>query len=608
MASIKPIIDLLSRGKGIKSDGWEDVPVDKAASDDGWEDVPVQPAENTGRDAYLEGLRQVVTSGTSDEFGSAYDAAKETVFGPRKYKDLLESYRQIRAGKQDKIAGYQKENPTEYYSGMGTGMGAQAAFAAGTGGLSLIPSVLLGALGGVANNPDPIIGGDKNDIISNVASGTLGALISGGTSALLNPSLGNLLTSSAKQLGRTAGKIHLRPTPQMAEKLGDEGLNEVVDAAYNAKAIEPFRTVKNTAKNLGESVDDIGQQLGAQREQIASGGAGVSPGAIRKAFTEGAESINEEGANQAAANRINRIGDQSVNKLSPSPIAGMVNGEDELKNYVFQGINEGAPDSTVDTGWWTKNIDAARGYAGPGGKINAAKISDFDPQLLLGDEYVNGGIITGSPSNISNTIPASEFSGSAGLAKKMFGDPASQAPKDVPFDKLAKLITRVQKKVNYNKNSNEFNEGLRNTAGNLRTVEKSITPAGDAGLYRSQMDKASNLYDALAMADKTGSLHRGGMMGRLQDIAINTDAASRLSQGDIKGIPLALVRAATKGRVSSTIGAGANAVSKMDSNQFAKIMDALERQPIASTASELGQRAGDYISPKQAADDYQNRR
>lgn len=289
-----------------------------------------------------------------------------------------------------------------------------------------------------------------------LASGALAAplAISGAQKAL---------SAAPEMFGNLANQAtieHLRPTQARRMALGDEGLDRVAQETLQSGAMKFGSKATDTADALEEQLAKTGEQIGSQRQQIASQGFGAKPEDFQSAINDAAEGVNRTGVNQAAENRIKDIGNNVMDKLAPN----------------YQNMGETA----------------------------------------------------------------------------------------IPFDELAKTGTELQQNINYNIEGKPFNQGMKEAAGNLRDLETQVAPEYESPLYRSQMDRYSNLSNATQMAGRTAGLANGGtgLLGQVTDAGVNSVSLNQFMNGNpLAAIP-ASVRAVTKGRISSMVGTTANTVAK----------------------------------------------
>lgn len=369
------------------------------------------------------------------------------------------AYIKAKQAESDNLDLLQKQHPIAYGTGAVAG-----ALAMPLPPVARIPS-LAGRAAAMAG-----IGGAMGLARSNANSPMEAAKDFGGaaaTGAILQPALEKAIPAAAGKasewlddLSNSATKMHLRPTAQTARAIGPEGLDEIAQAVRQSGAMKFGSKVGDTAENLAGLKSEIGQQLGSQRSQIASSGAGVRPEDVENAISSAGESVNKTGANQGAENRIKGIADDVMNKSAPN----------------YQNMGE----------------------------------------------------------------------------------------QQIPFDKLGEIGTELQGNINYQTEGKAFNKGMRGAAANIRGVEAGAAPTFEGPLFRSQMDRYSNIADASKMANRTAGLADGGngLMGQIADVGAFSTGANAIMHGNPWGAAVIGARALTKGRVASSVAVGADLMSK----------------------------------------------
>jgi hypothetical protein len=223
----------------------------------------------SGGEAFARGLSQGATFGFGDELGGGLYAIKDAATKMSLsdlVKDYIKNRNEIRAN--DEKA--QKAHPWLYGGGEVTG-GVGTLLVPGMGAANTLKGATgLGALYGFGKSNAEL--SDPLNVAIDTAKGAGFGAAGYGAGKLVS----NLLPTS-KNLGefaeREAAK-HLRPTPTMARDLGPEGLRAVGREALDSGAIEFGAKAENTAANLADLLQEVGQVKG---DIVAAAKGGMHP-------------------------------------------------------------------------------------------------------------------------------------------------------------------------------------------------------------------------------------------------------------------------------------------------------------------------------------------
>lgn len=142
----------------------------------------------------------------------------------------------------------------------------------------------------------------------------------------------------------------------------------------------------------------------------------------------------------------------------------------------------------------------------------------------------------------------------------------------IPLNVMEKEKTAFQNaaKTAYKANQpTEMQQGLMGLASKARVLGETAAEQSQnkAALEKFLASKKSlsKLYPAEEMAERTGSLTSGGFMPHITDVGVGSAALSQAFHGNLWPLLAIPARGITKGRVASTIAAGADAASNMTS-------------------------------------------
>lgn len=414
------------------------------------------------------------------------------------------------------------------------------------------------------------------------------------TDSALQGKIGQGIRYGAGKVAPALAKIHFRPTPTQMRQLGDEGFNEVANEAYRSGVIEPFGTVNKTAKNIESQLNMTGEQLGSARKQWGDAGFGVTGQALEEALKKGAKSINLRSTDNALEASLQGIGRDILKGNLPN-YTGPVRPATITRKSQF--IPKGPAEDTLNM---TREIYPTTEPSPAGGSKPQTKtylttgqskrILDFDPETGAPiyvkngfEEYTTKPVIAGTlESNrarpkVSSIDEAIKYSlenesklfatdPNTGLPIKRITEKyiPESVPAKVPSDTFAEILTELGRKA-YRSQGEPSDRalGLRNMVAEGRAADVAAIPEFEQGLYASQRGRFSNLSDALNMADKTASLHRGGLVGRIVDTGFANEAAQQAAEGSLKGLALLGARLGTKGRMASAFGVPAYRASQL---------------------------------------------
>jgi len=185
--------------------------------------------------------------------------------------------------------------------GFGSALGAGAGYAAGKQIERLGRKYLLNE-----NVPNS----DYGDILGDTATGTMADL--GGQVT------GSALSNMLRKVGIGSAVQHLRPTPQVANALGPEKLDEIATQALENGDIQPFQKVASTAQNLAKTKAQAGQKIG---EIISKSDAMVNPADIAQNIQENIITpLQETNAGKKIAAPIQEKLDSLMEHLGNEPV------------------------------------------------------------------------------------------------------------------------------------------------------------------------------------------------------------------------------------------------------------------------------------------------
>lgn len=141
---------------------------------------------------------------------------------------------------------------------------------------------------------------------------------------------------------------------------------------------------------------------------------------------------------------------------------------------------------------------------------------------------------------------------------------------DIPLNKLENVKSYFQnraKSAYQNRDVSDFINGIKGMAYQTKDLgEKAAGNVNNKQLleqFINSKTSLSNLNPAEAIAERTGALTHGGLMPHVTDTGLLASAISSASHGNFLPALALPVRAATKGRVASTIAAGSHGLSKL---------------------------------------------
>jgi hypothetical protein len=383
---------------------------------------------------------------------------------------------------------------------------------------------------------------------------------------VLSP-VADAISKRLKGTGVEAAKLHLRPTAGMKGAIGEQGLDDAAEESLKAGAIQPFSKAKTTAQNL----DNLAEELGAVKGDIVNNStAKIDP-------------------TEVAATAHNRI-------VKPM----LSNSETEAAGEAMARRLEGFVDKY-----------APEGQATPGRPTTITRHSQFIPKEPVTDFSAGYGETTTIPDatglvdaqvgepvthyRIPEASPPYATDPRTGLPVKQLverrieGNAPVAAP-SMSVEQLDAVKQAAQAKNNYMATSPQA--VARQQAGRdwanvvkeaVEKAEPDVIPANRA---------LHNIYNAQDMAGRTANHanNGGGLMGHMTDVGVGMNAVHDAAQGRILGPTMAVARAISKGRVSSTLAAGAYGAGSALEQAGAKAVN-----PIAQAiSSRLG-----YSSPRE---------
>lgn len=405
--------------------------------------------ESAGR-----GALQGATLGFGDELAGGAQAVWDAA-GKNSTSDLVKDY--IKHRDEARIANEraQKANPWSYGLGqVAGGIGSLAAAPEAIAGAGLKGAVGLGALQGVGSSNANTVGGQAVDALKGAGFGAAGY----GAGKLISAAVPT--AESAGELAEDAAIKHLRPTPKVAQTLGDEKLHEIARETLDRGLIKPFSKVGDTLENIEGAKDEAGQLIG---DVVDNSKATVDPVALAA----------------------------KIKKEVVDPLRGNPEMKDVVKHL------DGKVQDLLDT--WAPNAEEA-------------------------------------------------------------------VPEPVPVQAVEEAKRTAQNNINYMTDAKPKQEQIMNYASKLRQASEG---AIDDPSFVPAKQSFGNMAQAEKIAGRTAGLTDGGtgLIGHLGDMnasQLAMEAAAHGAPGP--GAAIAAGRALSRGRIQSTIAAGADATSKFLGN------------------------------------------
>lgn len=243
-------------------------------------------------ESLLRGAAQGATFGFADEIAGAYDTAKKTAFGDKKFSELPSTYREERDLSRALHEKAAQDNPGLYTAGeIGGGIASSfvpggAALNAAKGaklGTQLIKAGTTGALAGLGSSSADLTKGEVGKALEDtVTGGMTGVTTQGALSGL--GKVANTVTP--KNFAKGAAKIVLGTPTEVTETY-----------IKNPQAVKNAPTRFEMSKAYQDTLESLGKEARsgskAAREKLKAEGVKANVEDVAKAYDEVADSIIE---------------------------------------------------------------------------------------------------------------------------------------------------------------------------------------------------------------------------------------------------------------------------------------------------------------------------
>jgi hypothetical protein len=333
--------------------------------------------------------------------------------------------------------------------------------------------------------------------------------------------------------------------------------------------------------------------LGGSKADLTQGNVG---GAAKDAAIGGATGGITYGVAQALAPKLQQMfrsgaEDAATMHLRPTPGITRALGKEGVKDVAREALDSGA------IGYGNKAADTAGNLEDLSNEVGAAK-----------SDMVNASQTPVNPMQIANRFqnevidPLSQTSENQGLAnqmlakkqafiKKYLPEGNSYGPNDTITPDQAMTPAQVEaEKMAVNNGINykiDAPVSMDANKGWARILKESAEDAIDNPDFQTTKNAYGNLEQGQQMAERTAALQGGGLMSHITDVGMGGAA--------LTGNPLAAgglaARLTTKGRVSSTVAAGLNDLSKVAPSTMAgAATSAVSAAKSNPNSANLGQR------------------
>lgn len=280
--------------------------------------------------------------------------------------------------------------------------------------------------------------------------------------------------------------------------------------------------------------------------------------------------------------------------LRPTPAVKQALGEEGLDAAANEAMEQGAIRPFTKASTTADNLDAITDKLG----------FDKGEMLRNSDAVVDPAAIAERAHNeVAAPMLANSEKEAAGAAmgRKLNRFVDKYAP-EMPVSQLDEVKQAAQSGVNYMATSPQAVAGQEAQRGWANVLRKGVEEAVPEVAPINQ--ELHSLYNAQAMAGRTGALQNGGgLMGHMTDVAHGVNAARDISDGKILGPAMAIGRAITKGRVSSTVAAGARAAAGMAPGATNLVAKTIANRMALKSKGELQQDLIDQQTNPQAQDE-----
>lgn len=407
-----------------------------------------------------------------------------------------------------------------------------------------------GLMGAGSTNAD-LTRGDVGQFAKDVGKSSAAGFGVGGIAG----KIGNALRpTNLRETATDLAVKHLRPTPAMTRAIGKEGVRDAAREALDSGAIQWGTKADQTAENLNNLVNEVGATKGAMVE--ASTGK-ADPIAIADKFDrEVIAPLRGTSENAPVVKMLEEKKQAFLDTYAPGyKSGGRAPGTPTTITRKSQFVPQ---DPTTDFGAGTMKVGERSTF--PNADVDVVKSTipeahgygtkvNQELRVIPGEEVKEPiyGYSTPEQGQPFQTDPRT------GLPVKQVSETRIEGvPEVTPMS--ASQVEAEKSAVNDNINWKQDTDArIGGQRGWSRVLKEAGEDAVDDPNFTRVKDAYGNLANASSMADRTGSLtDGGGLLGHLTDVGVGTEALREIANGNPAGLAVAGVRAATKGRLSSS--------------------------------------------------------
>jgi hypothetical protein len=253
----------------------------------------------------------------------------------------------------------------------------------------------------------------------------------------------------------------------------------------------------------------------------------------------------------------------AVKHLRPTAKVAQTLGPERLKEVGREALDTGAIRAMSKADQTAARLEEARDTAGKEiGSIIDESGATVDP-LLVHQRLQNE--VVAPLKSVSETVPLAktmERKGKTFLEVNAPGHATGAPVAPIPVSQSEAEKRAVQNNVNWLQDTNAAKDAKVQWQ---RILKEEGEKAVNDPRFIPAKQKFGKLDAAADMANRTAGLSSGGtgLMGHMIDTGVGLEAVSKLAHGDLTGVPVAIGRGLTKGRVASTAAVSADQMSHL---------------------------------------------